>query len=646
MTPEQIVAFVAALVAPDMGSANFPVVQQGGADPRYAVRRVACPKPMAPLEIEGKTFICGMVSVPEDHDRPDGRRLELEFSIYKARSAAPARDAIVHLHGGPGGGIVEAVALTSVFFEKLRQRRDIVAFDQRGVDASGRETRCVSTVAANVKDLADGVSSKRGLPPAIKDRLMAECVAELKSHGMDVTKINTEQNARDVQAVMRALGYPVYNVYGISYGTKLGLEVMRTAPDGLRAVVLDSVAPPHIPTYDTLATPYVESIEWTFTQCAADPACAAAYPDLKTRFWALVDKLDAKPVQLGTAPVTGSLLFQIVASRNNWRGPRGMTAYIPKMVAELEKDVTTTLDALTQETLPPRQTADTVLDGVTGLTADQLALARIALALSKQTRETEGALKLALQQLEADRNAAAQRASVAAVFDAQLEQAAKAIAGRDARLAFARDYLALRPKTPAAGPLLALLRAHIGGDARGRLEALVATMTSADLAEVFRRVGADNVALEKALSEDFELMLFMCQEDMDINSIAGARAEHARLGLPKSIAAEFEESLNVLYTGCAALPVVPRKGFHDPVTSPVPTLVFSGTLDTQTATSWGPETARHLPNGRSIVFPETGHGALAFSACAQDLGVAFIENPTAQLDTSCVAALAPRFVMP
>jgi hypothetical protein len=74
--------------------------------------------------------------------------------------------------------------------------------------------------------------------------------------------------------------------------------------------------------------------------------------------------------------------------------------------------------------------------------------------------------------------------------------------------------------------------------------------------------------------------------------------------------------------------------------------VFSGTLDTQTATSWGPETARHLPNGRSVVFPETGHGALAFSACAQDLGVAFIEDPRAVLDTSCVATLAPRFVMP
>jgi hypothetical protein len=46
------------------------------------------------------------------------------------------------------------------------------------------------------------------------------------------------------------------------------------------------------------------------------------------------------------------------------------------------------------------------------------------------------------------------------------------------------------------------------------------------------------------------------------------------------------------------------------------------------------------------VFPETGHGALAFSDCAQDLGVAFIENPEAKLDLSCVAALKPVFALP
>jgi hypothetical protein len=64
---------------------------------------------MSPLEIEGKTLICGTVNVPEDHAMPEGRRMDLQFAVYKSRSLVPAADGVVHLHGGPGGGIVDAV---------------------------------------------------------------------------------------------------------------------------------------------------------------------------------------------------------------------------------------------------------------------------------------------------------------------------------------------------------------------------------------------------------------------------------------------------------------------------------------------------------------------------------------------------------
>jgi hypothetical protein len=136
MTPDQILAFVLALTSPQPAAPAFPVIAAGGADNRYPVKAAPCPRPLAPFEIEGKTVACGTVSVPEDHAKPDGRRIPLTFMIFKSRSEAPAPDAVVHLHGGPGAGIVERVALTSTFFEGLRARRDVVAFDQRGVDTS------------------------------------------------------------------------------------------------------------------------------------------------------------------------------------------------------------------------------------------------------------------------------------------------------------------------------------------------------------------------------------------------------------------------------------------------------------------------------------------------------------------------------
>ncbi len=655
MTPDQILAFVLALTSPPPAEPAFPVIAVGGADGRYPVTSAPCPRPLAPFEIEGKTVACGSVSVPEDHARPDGRRIPLSFMVFKSRSLAPAPDAVVHLHGGPGVGIVERVALTSTLFEGLRARRDVVAFDQRGVDTSaGGETRCLATLADHVEDLARGLSGvAKGVDEAahLPPEVTRACLDELAAAGADLSKINTEQNARDVQAVMRALGYPVYNLYGISYGTKLGLEVMRTAPEGVRAVVLDSVAPPHVPTYDTLALPHAESIEAIFTLCNADAACAAAYPSLKARFWALFSRLSETPISTGAGKIDSNVLFMLVASRNAHKLKlQGLTGYIPRLVAELEQGVTTTFDAITQDKLPPRQTPETALAGLSGLDPDSLALAQTALRLAQQGQIQEEALKTVLERLEADRAAVAAGAGLVDAFEAALLAGAKALPSPRSRLAFASDYLRLRTQTPTREALSGLIARHFAGETQRQLDALVGLLTLQNLADTFARISADNRTLDDLLVEGFQTQMFACQEDMDLNSPAGAAAISARLQAeyrwPVEATKTLGDFVDGFYASCDLFPKHPRPGFHEPVTADIPTLVFSGLLDTQTAASWGPETARHLPRGQAIIFPETGHGALAFSPCARDLGVAFIENPTVPLDQSCVAGLTPRFALP
>ncbi len=651
MTPDQILAFVLALTSPEPAATAFPVIAAGGADANFPVKAAACPRPLAPFEIEGKTVACGTVSVPEDHAQPDGRRIPLTFMVFKSRSLVPAPDAVVHLHGGPGCGIVENVALTSTYFEQLRTRRDVVAFDQRGVDTSaGRETRCLATLADHAGDLA--AAAKAGgkgapLPPEVT----RACLDELAASGADISKINTEQNARDVQAVMRALGYPVYNAYGLSYGTKLGLEVMRTAPEGLRAVVLDSVAPPHVPTYDTIALPYAESFEAIFDQCAADAGCAAAYPNLKARFWALYSKLAKAPVAGPAGKVDGEALVNLADWRNDYKNQaQGLTGYVPKLVAELEQGVTTTYDAVMQGKLPPPQTPETALAGLKGLDADSLAFAQTALRLAQQGQIQAEAVKTVLERLETDRAAVAAGSGLTEQFESALAVAAKALPTPQARLAFASDYLRLRTGAPSAEALRGLIARHFAGADRQRLDALVGLMTPRNLADTFARISKDNRKLDYLLVEGFQTLMYACQEDLDFNSPAGAAAMSARLQKdylwPTEATQPAEAMIGGFYASCDLFPKHYRPGFHDPVTADIPTLVFSGTMDTQTATSWGPETARHLPRGQSIVLPEAGHGALAFSQCARDLGVAFIENPGVPLDKSCVAGLTATFELP
>lgn len=652
MTPDQIVAFVLALAAPPPVDPLFPVIAAGGADPRYPVVATACPRPLAPFEIEGRTVACGKVSVPEDHENPEGRRIDLAFMIFKSRSLSPAPDAVVHLHGGPGVGIVARASITTTFFEHLRGRRDVVAFDQRGVDQSAAaETRCFDTLASDPEALVQATKGM-GDTVALTRQMTRACLDEISASGADITKINTWQNAQDVQAVMQALGYPTYNIYGISYGTKLGQEVMRSAPEGLRSVVLDSVAPVQAPIYDTLALPHAEAIQGIFDACTADAKCAAAYPDLKTRFWALFTKLEAQPIATPQGEVNADALFTLVDGRNNWKAQlQGLTGYVPKVVAELETGDATTLTALLTDKIALHPTPESALAGIAGLDADAMAFAETALRLAMVGQQNDKAVEAMLARLEADRAAAESGAGLVDEFEAALKAAALDLPDQPARVGFAADYLRLRAGEPTRAALIAMLSRQFTGETLARLETLAGMLDDGQLAQVFARIGADNAALDRVLLEGFQTQMFACQEDMDINSPEGAAAVSLRLqaefGWPASLAGMFESLVDTTFFDlCKEFTPQPRPGFHDPVTAAIPTLVMQGAFDTQTAPSWGAWMVSSLPKGRLVFFPESGHGTLAFSQCAKDIGAAFLENPEAPFDASCALDLTPSFLLP
>ena len=652
MTADQIVAFVLALTSPAPVDPLFPVIAAGGADPRFPVVAAECPRPLAPFEIEDRTVACGKISVPEDHNNPEGRRIDLAFMIFKSHSLSPAPDAVVHLHGGPGVGIVARASLTTTFFEHLRGRRDVVAFDQRGVDQSASaESRCFDTLASDPEAL---VQATQGIGDrvALTREMTRACLDEIAASGADITKINTWQNAQDVRAVMHTLGYPEYNIYGISYGTKLGQEVMRSAPEGLRSVVLDSVAPVQAAIYDTLALPHAEAIQGIFDACTADAKCVAAYPDLKNRFWALFTKLETQPLQTAEGEINADALYGLVDTRNNWKAHlQGLTGYIPKVVAELEAGDPTTFLALTSGRIALHPTPESALAGLAGLDDDARAFAETALRLAIAGQQNDKSVEAMLVRLEADRAGAASGASLVDEFEAALKAAALALPDQAARVSFAADYLRLRKGEPTRAALTAVVSRHFSGETRTRLNTLAAMLNEGQISQVFARVGVDNAALDRVLLEGFQTQMFACQEDMDINSPAGTAAVSAQLqndfGWPKSLTDVYEGVVNATFFDlCKEFVPQPRPGFHDPVSVAIPTLVMQGALDTQTAPSWGAMMVASLPKGQLVFLPESGHGTLAFSQCAKDIGAAFLENPEAPLNDNCAATLTPAFLLP
>lgn len=281
---------------------------------------------------------CGYLTVPENRSRPEGRRIRIFVMRAPAVSAAPAPDPIVYLSGGPGGAGSFEVA--SMVQHGLNADREVIFVDQRGTHHADPRLACPGWE----RFLYDAVS----LPFAAESTTSAEaatikaCRDDLAAAGYDVAAYNSTENAADIAELRIALGIERWNVYGVSYGSKLALTVLRDHPQGIRSVVLDSVSPPTNNIVEDWWTAPASSFNAIFAACAAQPACAAAYPRLETDFYATVNRLDAAPAVVPLEDESGNpvsvnvdgFVFAytlIVASE------QGNVAGIPKMMDDTAK---------------------------------------------------------------------------------------------------------------------------------------------------------------------------------------------------------------------------------------------------------------------------------------------------------------------
>jgi pimeloyl-ACP methyl ester carboxylesterase len=141
-----------------------------------------------------------------------------------------------------------------------------------------------------------------------------------------------------------------------------------------------------------------------------------------------------------------------------------------------------------------------------------------------------------------------------------------------------------------------------------------------------------------------DLFVVACQESIPFNNREGFNAFNASLKF-KFLQQDTTEQSG-MYDICDLFKPVPAGHHHDPVVSPIPALVLYGLNDTQTSSADAKDTAAHLGNARVLGFPEAGHASLIFSQCARDIGLAFIERPEAELVTSCIDKLKPRWALP
>jgi len=209
---------------------------------------------------------CGVHRVFEDRRAGSGRTIPLFVAVLPAREPPAAPDPLFVLAGGPGQAATGLAGFIGAAFEAVRRSRDIVLVDLAG---TGRSAALQCALYPTARHLVGDFY------PLDRVRACRDSLAKRT----DLRRYTTPVLMDDLDEVRAALGYRLINIYGTSYGTRAALVYLRSHGEHVRSVVLKAVAPPSMRGTMHYARDTERSLRTLFAACAADPTCAAAFPD-------------------------------------------------------------------------------------------------------------------------------------------------------------------------------------------------------------------------------------------------------------------------------------------------------------------------------------------------------------------------------
>jgi pimeloyl-ACP methyl ester carboxylesterase len=252
-------------------------------------------EPFTVVTFDGQTHPAelGHLSVLENRGRKSGRTLELAFVRLKSMARVPSAP-IVYLSGGPGVPAtgMARVPVYNAFFERLRQLGDVILLDQRGSGLSSPNLdQCPSAHGFPL----DAFTTRRRLLVALAQSAR-DCADYWRSKGVDLTAYNTNESADDVDDLRRALGAAKLSLLGHSYGTELGLAIIRRHGDNLERAVLAGVSNPGDTGSKTANLDL--QLRKIARLAAADPTMGKETPDLVALFERDIQKLKTAPLHV------------------------------------------------------------------------------------------------------------------------------------------------------------------------------------------------------------------------------------------------------------------------------------------------------------------------------------------------------------
>ena len=230
----------------------------------------------------------GVLLVPSSRTGDESPALSLPFVRVRAKQDSGLPPLVV-LAGGPGAPAIGAFE-TSFFahVERLSEVCDVVTFDQRG--GQGALPNLESPHRPQY-DLTEALTRDAAL--AAQREHAGRLATYWRERGVEVDAFNTIESAHDVDDLRKALGAETINLHGASYGSHLGLAVLRLHGERVGKAILCIVEGPN----DTHKLPANTDRHFRhITELARDSAALGGEcPDLDGELRAVLEDYDADP---------------------------------------------------------------------------------------------------------------------------------------------------------------------------------------------------------------------------------------------------------------------------------------------------------------------------------------------------------------
>ncbi len=210
---------------------------------------------------------CGTLVVPENRADPQSRLIAVPVTRIRAQSANP-KEPIFRLEGGPG--------LTNMDFaraSRFTDDHDVVLVGYRGADGSVR-LDCPEVESA-LKHSTDFLSDS-SLEAYVNG--FHDCATRLTSEGVDLDGYSLVQQADDLEAARKALGYDRIDLLSESAGTRLAMIYAWRYPESVHRSVMIGVNPPGNYLWDPKAN---QELVGRYSElCSEDASCSGNTDDL------------------------------------------------------------------------------------------------------------------------------------------------------------------------------------------------------------------------------------------------------------------------------------------------------------------------------------------------------------------------------